>query len=76
MLKKLIKTCMKMDKDCGGHHGKGGSGSPLYAFGLFGSLIYFWQTSDPGFMEKVVVLVKAILWPGFLVYEVLKFIGA
>lgn len=66
---------MKMDKNCNRHCG-GHSSNPLYAFGMFGSLIYFWQTSDPGFMEKVMVLVKALIWPGFLVYDLLKFIGA
>lgn len=70
MLKKLFKLpCMKDDK-CK-HH----ANNPVYAFGLFGSLIYFWQSSDPGFMEKVYAILKALFWPGVVVYELLKFIA-
>lgn len=63
----------KHECKCKGH---GGPDNPLYAFGLFGSLVYFWQTADPGFWEKVVAILKALLWPGFVVYELLKYIGA
>ena len=44
----------------------------IYCLGLIGALIYYIQTSV-GFWGVIVGILKAIVWPGFLVYEFLKF---
>ena len=51
-----------------------GMGS-AYALGMIGAAVYYIQIAD-GFGEVIVALLKSLVWPGFLVYELLKFIGA
>ena len=50
-----------------GHAG----GGPVYGLGLLGALVWFWQQAD-GFGEHVVAVLKAVVWPAFLVYEAFK----
>ena len=68
--KTINKTCnmsiIGCDTSCGGF---------AYTLGFLGSAIYFVSTSV-GFWNGVLGLLKALVWPAFLVYEVLKFIGA
>lgn len=47
---------------------RGGSGDAVYGLGLLGSLVYFWQQADGG-GEHLVAVLKALVWPAFLVYE-------
>jgi hypothetical protein len=47
----------------------------VYGLGLLGAAIYFISQAT-GFWMGVVGFLKAIVWPVFLVYELLKFIGA
>lgn len=45
------------------------------AFGLMsfiGALVYFWGSAEPGFLDHVVAIIKALVWPGFVVYGVLR----
>lgn len=49
-------------------------GSPVYFFGLIGALVYYIQVAD-GFWPVVLAILKAIVWPAFLVHDVLKFIA-
>ncbi|GAA1786666.1 hypothetical protein GCM10009682_06060 [Luedemannella flava] len=49
------------------HHG----GSAVYGLGLIGALVYYIQAAD-GFWSGVVGILKALVWPAFLVYEALK----
>lgn len=69
MLKKIFSDCKK----CNCSSSKGGN--PFYCIGFIGSLIYFWQTADPALGAKLLAIIKAIVWPGFFVYEVFKYIG-
>jgi len=46
----------------------------FYVLGLIGAAIYFIATSV-GFWGGVVGLLKAIVWPAFLVFELLQFLG-
>ena len=47
------------------------SGGAVYGLGMVGALVWFWQQADsPG--ERVVAVLKAIVWPAFLVYEAFK----
>jgi hypothetical protein len=49
------------------------SGS-VYGLGFIGSLIYFLSTAT-GFWMGVFGVLKALVWPAFLVFEALKFLG-
>lgn len=47
----------------------------IYGLGLIGAAIYYIGTAT-SFWLGALGLLKAFVWPVFLVYEVLKFIGA
>ncbi|HBB64363.1 hypothetical protein A3K02_02255 [candidate division WS6 bacterium RIFOXYD1_FULL_33_8] len=47
------------------------SSNAVYGLGLIGALIYFLSTAT-GFWIGVLGVLKAIVWPAFLVYEALK----
>ena len=49
-------------------------GGGTYFLGFIGAAIYYISNST-GFWNGVWGLIKALLWPGFLVYEILKFLG-
>ena len=46
-----------------------------YFLALIGAAVW-WVQQASGFGEVVVALLKSLVWPSFLVYELLKFIGA
>ncbi len=52
----------------------GGSSNAVYGLGLIGAAIYF-LSQAAGFWMGVLGILKAIVWPAFLVYEVLKYLG-
>ncbi|VVB73775.1 Uncharacterised protein [uncultured archaeon] len=54
---------------------KSGAGGALYGIGFLGALYYFLTTATSLTMG-VVGLIKAIFWPGVLVYMLLKSLGA
>ncbi|MCW2613341.1 MAG: hypothetical protein JWN08_335 [Frankiales bacterium] len=45
-----------------------GGGDAVYALGMIGAVVWFWQQAD-GLGEHVVAVLKALVWPAFLVYE-------
>lgn len=47
----------------------------VYVIGLVGALVYYIQQAD-GFWDGVWGVVQALLWPGFLVYHLLKLVAA
>ena len=51
---------------------KGGGG--IYCLGFIGALVYY-VSNATGFWNVVLGVLKAIVWPAFLVYEALKFLG-
>lgn len=51
--------------------GAGGGGGAVYGLGLIGALVFYIQQAD-GFWAGVVGVLKAIVWPAFLVYEAFK----
>ncbi len=55
-------------------HGSG-SASAVYGLGFIGAVIYYISIAT-SFWMGVVGLLKAIVWPAFLVYEALKVLGA
>ena len=77
--KKNININIKKDKDCCGdnnscwhpHHKTNGA---VYGLGFIGAVIYYISTAT-GFWMGVLGILKAIIWPAFLVYNALKFLG-
>ena len=47
----------------------------FYFLGFIGALIYY-LTTTTGFWNVVLGILKSFVWPVFLVYEVLHFVGA
>lgn len=56
-------------------YGAGGGGGIVYGLGLIGALVYYVSAAD-GFWPVVLGILKALVWPAFLVYEVLTFLAA
>lgn len=54
---------------------RGGAGDAVYGLGLIGALVYYIQEAD-GFWAVIVGILKALVWPAFLVYHLLKFLSA
>lgn len=50
--------------------GKRASGAPFYFLGFIGSVVYYMHTTT-GFGSSVVAILKALVWPAFLVYHLL-----
>ncbi len=50
-------------------------GGGVYGLGFIGALVYYLSTAN-SFWVGVLGVIKAIFWPGFIVYELLKFLGA
>ncbi|MBN1377082.1 hypothetical protein JW949_01970 [Candidatus Woesearchaeota archaeon] len=75
---------MKIEKGCKSdecvpwnikkHVHKQGCGGALYGMGFIGALVYYISTATSFWMGALGIL-KAIAWPAFLVYELLRFLG-
>ncbi|GIF02070.1 hypothetical protein Ari01nite_95340 [Paractinoplanes rishiriensis] len=48
-----------------------GGGNVVYGLGLIGALVYYLGAAD-GFWVGLLGVLKAIVWPAFLVYELLR----
>lgn len=62
--------------ECDHRHGKSrrnysGSGNAVYSLGMLGALVYYISTAS-GFWVGVLGVLKAIVWPAFVVYELMK----
>jgi hypothetical protein len=67
-----MKTKNKKDWKCGAkNHGCGGCG---YFLGFLGAAIYYISIAT-SFWGGVLGFLKAIVWPAFLVFEILKFLA-
>jgi len=69
--REMKKYWMKRGKDerCNcRHHHAGGCG--LYFLGFVGAAVYYLQQSTT-FLTGVLAILKAIVWPAFLVYKLL-----
>ena len=64
-----VKACFSKDgcKEC--------SGGCAYFLGVIGAAFYYIGVSS-GFWAGVVGLLKALVWPAFLIFEVLQYVGA
>lgn len=50
-------------------------GDAVYGLGIIGALIYHIQTAT-SLWDGLLGIFQALLWPAFLVYELLKSLGA
>ena len=48
-------------------------GNGVYGLGLIGAAVYFLQ-HVANFQEGAIAVLKALLWPAFLIFELLKFL--
>lgn len=48
-------------------------GSAIYALGILGALVYFIKDGK-GFWGKCLGVIKAILWPAYVVYGLLEYL--
>ena len=48
-----------------------GGGGAVFGLGFIGAMVWFWQQAD-GLGEHVVGILKACVWPAFLVYDAFK----
>lgn len=51
------------------------AGGAVYGLGLVGAAVYYISVAT-GFWMGVLGFLKAIVWPAFVVYELLKHLGA
>ncbi len=68
---KIYKCCTDKKK----HVHQSECGGAFYFLGFIGALIYYWSISAT-FWEGFVGFFKALVWPAFLVFELLIFLGA
>jgi hypothetical protein len=62
------------DKRSWGNRSAGG-GNAVYGLGLIGALVYYIQYAH-GFWSVILGILKALVWPAFAIYELLKFLAA
>jgi hypothetical protein len=53
----------------------GGPAAAVYGLGLIGALVYYIQQAD-GFWAVVLGILQALVWPAFLVYQLLELVSA
>ncbi|MCM4084376.1 hypothetical protein [Paractinoplanes hotanensis] len=51
-----------------------GGGDAVYGLGLIGALAYYISQAS-GFAEGVIGMLKAFVWPAFMVYDLFRFIS-
>lgn len=64
---------MDKEKNCSKKFSCGSCGGAVYGMGVIGAAFYYISMAV-GFWAGVLGFIKAILWPGFLVYELLKYL--
>ena len=55
-------------------HRDTGGGNVIYGLGLIGALVYYIVAADD-FWSGIFGVLKAIVWPAFVVYELLGFLA-
>ena len=58
--------------DAKGNGAAAGAGA-VYGIGFFGALVYYIQTAT-SFWDGAWGFIQALFWPGFVVYELMKFL--
>jgi len=77
MAKEESKDCCRSWKDKHHHHGgggpAGGSGGAIFFFGFVGAAFYFCQNLTG--MDFAIGILKAFVWPAFLIHKVFTMLG-
>jgi hypothetical protein len=69
-----INTCESKDSKCCGHTSMHcNAGGAVYGLGFIGAAIYYISTA-PGFWMGVLGFLKALIWPAFLIFELMKYL--
>lgn len=55
---------------------KDGSWGAFHFMAYIGAAVYFISTSGGGFWEVILGLLRAIVWPVYVIYHVLSLLGA
>lgn len=50
-----------------------GGGNAVYGLGMIGAVVFYVQEAS-GFWAVVLAFLKALVWPAFFVYDILKFV--
>ena len=53
---------------------RAGGGDAVYGLGLIGAMVFYIQRAD-GFWPIIWAIIKAFIWPIFVVYDLLKFLA-
>lgn len=53
---------------------EGGTSSAVYGLGLIGAAVWYISAAT-SFLSGLLGFLKALVWPAFLVYEALKYLG-
>jgi hypothetical protein len=53
--------------------GSGGGGSPGYGIGMIGAWVYYFKRATTT-QQRVQAFFKGLVWPAFLVYDLLVFL--
>ena len=53
---------------------KNSGGNSAYILAMIGAAVYYVQQAD-GFGEVILALLKALVWPAFLVYDLLRLVS-
>ena len=72
-MKKGSKSCSERKMSCTCWHHQH-TGNAIYCLGFIGSAVYYISTAT-GFWMGVLGVLKAIVWPAFLIFNALKFLG-
>lgn len=69
------KCCKTSKCSCSNKYPCGmGNANAVYGLGVIGALIYFISNAS-GFVSILLGILKAILWPAFIVFNLLKSMG-
>jgi hypothetical protein len=63
----MSQTTPPTTRQRGANQASAGGGNAVYALGLIGALVY-WQQAN-SFGGYLLAILKALVWPAFLVYE-------
>ncbi len=75
MKKKYFSKKVNENYSCNCGYKCSSCGGAIYGLGFIGALVYYISQAT-SFWMGVLGFLKAIVWPAFLVFELLKFLGA
>ncbi len=71
---KVRKVKKEMNFSCNPKGSCSACGGGFYGLGFLGAAIYYISTAT-GFWNGVWGVIKAIVWPAFLTFELMKYLG-